>query len=176
MEANEEKRKIFLEELKTIDPAKIIYSDEAGIDDNEVISMGWEQRGKRCYAQKRAERKTRYNLTAALSLNSLFAPFIFAGYSNSNTYETYIERVLLPVLKPGMVLVIDNASFHKSKRIIELIESVECKVLFLPPYSPDLNPIEHHWAAVKHAIRKAAEGVKDFYEAAVQAFGKLCKY
>ncbi len=73
-----------------------------------------------------------------------------------------------------MVIVIDNASFHKSKKIIDLIKAVDCRIIFLPPYSPDFNPIEHHWAAVKNAIRKAAEKVKDFYEAAIIALGEMC--
>ncbi len=73
-----------------------------------------------------------------------------------------------------MVVIIDNASFHKSKTIIQLIEAAGCSVLFLPPYSPNLNPIEHHWAAVKNAIRKAAEGAKCFYEAAVNILGEMC--
>jgi transposase len=80
----------------------------------------------------------------------------------------------VPALKPGMVVIIDNASFHKSKKIIELIEKAKCRLIFLPPYSPDFNPIEHHWNAVKNAIRKAAEGIKDFFEAAVQALGSMC--
>lgn len=157
-----------------IDPAKIVYSDETGIDDNEVVATGWAPRGERCHAQKKAERKTRYNITAALNRNLLFAPFLFEGYSNAAVYETYIEHVLAPALKPGMVVVIDNARFHKSKKVIELIEAVNCRVMFLPPYSPDFNPIEHHWTAVKHAIRSAAEEVKDFYEAAVQALANMC--
>lgn len=174
IEANSEKRKRFLEEIKDIDPSMLVYSDETGIDDNEVPTFGWAPRGERCYAQKKAERRTRYNITAALNLNSLFAPFIFEGYSNSSTYETYVERVLVPNLKPGMVVIIDNASFHKSKRVIELIESVECRVIFLPPYSPDFNPIEHWWSAIKTAIKKAARGVGDFYGAVVNTLGGLC--
>ena len=135
---------------------------------------GWAPRGQRCHAQKKAERKTRYNITAALNQNLLFAPFLFQGHSNAAVYETYIERVLVPALKPGMVLIIDNASFHKSKRIIELIEAASCRIIFLPPYSPDFNPIEHYWATVKHAIKKAAENIKDFYEAAIQALSEMC--
>jgi transposase len=123
---------------------------------------------------KKAERKTRYNITAALNLNLLIAPFLFEGYSNAVVYETYIERVLVPALKPGMVVVIDNASFHKSKRVIELVEAANCRIIFLPPYSPDFNPIEHHWTAVKNAIRKTAESIQDFYEAAIQALGEMC--
>lgn len=107
-------------------------------------------------------------------MNLLFAPFLFEGYSNKVVYETYIEHVLAPALRPGMVVVIDNASFHKSAKIEKLIEDVGCKILFLPPYSPDLNPIEHHWAAIKSAIRKAAEATDNFYDAAVTAIGEIC--
>lgn len=160
--------------MKDIDPANIVYSDETGIDDNEVPITGWAPKGERCHAQKSAERKTRYNITAALNLKLLFAPFLFEGYSNASTYEAYVEQVLAPSLKPGMVVVIDNARFHKSKKVIQIIEAVGCSVKFLPPYSPDLNPIEHYWTAIKNEIRKAAEGVKDFYEAAIQTLGKVC--
>ena len=135
---------------------------------------GWAPCGERCYAQKKAERKTRYNVTAALNLNRLFAPFLFEGYSNSIVYETYVKQVLVPALRPGMVVVIDNARFHKSKKIVELIETAGCRLIFLPPYSPDYNPIEHWWTAVKNAIRATAEKVKDFYRAAIQALGKMC--
>lgn len=174
MEADPLKRERFLQEIFMIDPALIVYSDETGIDDNEVTSNGWSEKGERCHAQKNAESVTRYNITAALNNNKLFAPFIFEGYSNKITYETYVEFVLVPSLQPGMVLVIDNASFHKSPRINQLIEDAGCRVMFLPPYSPDFNPIEHHWSSVKNAIRKLASKVNDFYEAAVEALGGLC--
>lgn len=160
--------------MKTVDPSKIVYSDETGIDDNEVPSTGWAPQGERCYAQKRGLRKTRYNITAALNMNVLFAPFIFEGYSTSAVYETYVEQVLAPALTPGMVVVIDNARFHKSKKVVEIIEAVGCKILFLPPYSPDFNPIEHFWFAVKNAIRSAAQSCTDFYKAAVKALGDMC--
>ena len=125
--------------------------------------------------KKKAERKTRYNITAALNLNRLFAPFLFEGYSNSIVYETYVKQVLVPALRPGMVVVIDNARFHKSKKIVELIEAARCRLIFLPPYSPDYNPIEHWWTTVKNAIRAAAEKVKDFYRAAIQALEEMCE-
>lgn len=173
-EANQKKREEFLNEIKDLDPAKIVYSDEAGIDDNERPMMGWAPLGERCYDEKKGVRKTRYNITAALNQNQLFAPFIFEGYSNAAVYETYIEKVLIPSLKPGMVLIIDNARFHKSRRVIKLVESVGCRIIFLPPYSPDLNPIEHHWTSVKNEIRKMAEVVSDFYEAAVKGLEIRC--
>jgi len=162
-----------LEEIKDIDPSLIVYSDESGIDDNEVPGKGWAPRGERCHDKKRGTRKTRYNITAALNVNTLFAPFIFEGYSNSAIYETYIERVLIPELRPGMVLIIDNARFHKGKRIQELIEDAGCRLIFLPPYSPDFNPIEHCWHPVKNNIRKKAQGTNDFYQIAVNVLGEM---
>lgn len=137
--------------------------------------MGWSPRGERCYSSKKSIRKKRYNVIAALNQNKLFAPFLFEGYSNTEIYEVYIEKVLLPTLKPGKTLVIDNASFHKSKKIIDLIESVDCNVIFLPPYSPDLNPIEHLWTSLKHSIRKLASEAKDFFNAAVSGIQNVCR-
>jgi transposase len=107
-------------------------------------------------------------------MGKLLAPFLFEGYSNQKTYETYVKRVLVPSLKPGQIVVIDNARFHKSARVIELIEAAGCRVIFLPPYSPDLNPIEHYWSAIKSSIRKAFIEVGDFYSAAVKVLGEMC--
>lgn len=135
---------------------------------------GWAPYGERCYDEKNANRNTRYNITAALNVNTLFAPFIFEGYSNQAVYETYIEQVLLPSLKPGMVLIIDNARFHKSSKIIQLIESAQCRIIFLPPYSPDLNPIEHYWSSMKTSIKRAFNTASDLYSAIVDVVGKLC--
>ncbi len=174
MEANEKKRAEYLKIISEIDPEKIVYSDETGIDDNEVCLSGWAPRGKRCLSKKRAFRSTRYNITAALLAGKLIAPFLFEGYSNQAVYETYIKQVLVPLLAPGMVLVIDNARFHKSQRVIDLIEDAGCQIIFLPPYSPDLNPIEHWWASVKAAIKRAAEQIDNFYEAAIQGIAKAC--
>jgi transposase len=128
----------------------------------------------RCHFQRKSDRTTRYNITAALNMNLLFAPFLFEGYSNQATYEVYVELVLAPVLRSGMVLIIDNASFHKSKKIIEILRKINCRIIFLPPYSPDLNPIEHHWAAIKNSIRKCVSSVSNFYEETVRILGEMC--
>lgn len=173
-EANDKKRESFLEELSSIPPEDIVYSDESGIDDNEVPMYGWNTKGERCYAKKSGIRTKRYNIIAALNLNKLFAPFTFEGYSTKGVYEVYIERVLVPKLRTGMVIIIDNASFHKSHKIYELIKSVGCRVLFLPPYSPDLNPIEHFWSPLKKAIRKAAQTATDFFQAIVETLEHMC--
>jgi len=75
----------------------------------------------------------------------------------------WLESVLLPVLRPGQVVIMDNASFHKSFRVAELIEGASCRLVYLPPYSPDLNPIEKYWAWLKRKVRDLQSSVSDFY-------------
>lgn len=170
-----EKQQEFLKELELIDPEMVVYSDETGIDDNEVKMFGWSKINERCRDSKKGNRKTRINITAALHKGKLFAPFLFIGYSTKNTFETYLEKVLIPSLERGMVLIIDNASFHKSKKITALVVAAGCRILYLPPYSPEFNPIEHFWTAVKTSVKKAALKIKNnFYEAAVQGLGEMC--
>lgn len=129
----------------------------------------WAKRGQRAHAKKRAIRGTRYNIVAALNKNILFAPFVYDGYTTQEIFEIYVETILIPNLRPGMVIILDNASFHKSAKVEKLLQSVHCRIIFLPPYSPDFNPIEHWWTAVKNSIRKAALHCKTFFDAAVQS-------
>lgn len=164
----------YLEEIKDIDPSLLVYSDETGIDDNEVKMSGWAKKGIRCNAIKKAFRKLRLNITAALCNGKLFAPLLFEGYSTKLSFEAYIEHVLVPELTPGMVLVIDNASFHTSSKAKKLVEAVGCRIIFLPPYTPQFNPIEHWWAGIKDLIKKAASKTKDFYEAAIKVLEAKC--
>jgi len=79
---------------------------------------------------------------------------MFEGTCDRLVFEAYIEHVLIPELNPEQTIVMDNASFHKGGKINQLIESAGCKILYLPPYSPEFNPIEHYWASVKHHIRQ----------------------
>lgn len=91
---------------------------------------------------------------------NFMAPFIFEGHCNTTVFELYVEHMLVPKLKIGMVVVIGNARFHKSTRIKTLIESVGAKFIYLPPYSSDLNPIEHYWYKIKKTIRKMMRDTK----------------
>ena len=81
---------------------------------------------------------------------------LFEGSCDIKVFEAYVEQILITHLKPGQIVVMDNVSFHKTAKVSTLIESVGCKILFLPTYSPDLNPIEHHWFKIKHNIKKIA--------------------
>jgi len=109
-------------------------------------------------------------MIAGLCNKKIIAPVIFEGKCDTKVFEAYVEQILIEHLKPGQIVVMDNISFHKTTKVRTLIESVGCKVLFLPTYSPDLNPIEHHWFKIKHNIRKVACSFKDFFEAVAYVF------
>ena len=94
---------------------------------------------------------------AGLALRGMVAPFVLSGPINRTAFETYVERVLVPELRPGDIVIMDNLSSHKSPKTRELIEAAAASLLFLPPYSPDFNPIENAFAKLKAMLRKAAE-------------------
>ncbi len=97
----------------------------------------------------------------------------FEGYCNNALIEIWVEQMLVPALKPGQVVVMDNASFHKSARIQQLIEQAGCELLFLPPYSPDLNKIEKFWARLKHYLGKTLRTFDCLWDAVDHAFRAL---
>ena len=98
-------------------------------------------------------------------MSDLMATNTFNGSCNTEFFNRWVEQELIKELKPGQYVVMDNASFHKSAKTIELIESVGCKVIFLPPYSPDLNPIEKFWDNMKRWIKNKIEKAYQLYDA-----------
>lgn len=93
----------------------------------------------------------------ALTLHGMIAPFVISGPINRVAFEAYVEQVLVPELRPGDIVVMDNLSSHKGPHVRDLIEGTGSDLLFLPPYSPDFNPIENAFARMKALLRKAAE-------------------
>jgi transposase len=94
---------------------------------------------------------------AGLTTRGMIAPFVLDGPINRHAFETYVEKVLVPELRPGDAVVMDNLSSHKGPKVREMIESASATLLYLPPYSPDFNPIENAFAKLKALLRKAAE-------------------
>jgi transposase len=94
---------------------------------------------------------------AGLSSRGMIAPWVLDGPVNRAAFETYVEKVRAPELRPGDIVIMDNLSSHKGPRVQELIEAVGASLLYLPPYSPDFNPIENAFAKLKALLRKAAE-------------------
>lgn len=124
------------------------------MDNRDDYAYGYSPKGERLYALKSGRRSGRVNMIAGLCHHQLLAPFTIEGACNRTVFEIWLENCLIPTLKPGQKLVIDNASFHKGGRIEELVEAAGCEVWYLPPYSPDLNKIERCWSWLKSRIRK----------------------
>jgi transposase len=140
--------------LSTLPPNKIVYLDESGMDSRCGYDYGWNEKGQRFEALKSGRRQGRVNTIAAWCNHNLLAPFTVEGACNRTVFEMWLENCLLPTLEPGQVVVMDNATFHKGGRISQLIEDAGCQLLYLPPYSPDLNPIERCWSGLKSRIHK----------------------
>lgn len=124
------------------------------MDERDEYAYGWCQRGERFHALKTGRRHGRINMIAAYCQQQLMAPFTLEGSCNRMVIELWLETCLIPCLRPGQVVILDNASFHRGGRIAELIEAAHCRVLYLPPYSPDFNRIEKCWAWLKSRVRR----------------------
>ncbi len=151
----------------------MVYVDEAGAEDTEDYPYGWNQRGERFYALKLGHRTSRTSMIAGWCQGEVLAAMTFEGTCNTALVEAWLKRFLVPALKPGQVVVIDNASFHKSVTIRELIAQAGCSLLFLPPYSPDLNKIEQFWARLKNYLRQTLHEFSNFWDAVNNALKAL---
>jgi transposase len=173
VEADEEKRLGYKELIKDIRPEKLVYVDESGIEHGICKDRGWGKTGKLLAGKKSGKNYQRTNIVAGLVNNRVIAPLVFYGSCNTRLFEVWVEQFLLKELKPGQVVVMDNAAFHRSKKIHDLIESARCKIIFLPPYSPDLNPIEKFWANMKRWIKDRIEQFVQLFDA-IQSFFSIC--
>jgi len=117
---------------------------------------GWAPRGQKLLAKVPQGRWRTLTFLAALRCDRIDAPCVIDGPINGDSFLAYVEQLLLPVLKPGDIVIIDNLGSHKGKAVRQLIRSAGAKLFFLPPYSPDLNPIEQVFAKLKTLLRKAA--------------------
>jgi putative transposase len=154
-----------MKKIKDIPAEQLVYLDESGIEDNACPINGWSKKGERCFGKKAYQHKRRVSMIGALCNKDIIAPLVFEGSCNSELFEAYVRDFLIKELRPKQVVVMDNINFHKGKKIEDLIKSVGASILFLPTYSPDLNPIEHHWFRVKNYIRKTAGTFTDFFDA-----------
>ncbi len=131
-------------------------------------------RGEKVYGAVSGNRYRRESFIAAQNQSSILAPFCYTGTCDTNLFNAWLEQILVPELKPGQVIILDNASFHKSKISLEIIRKAGCEILFLPPYSPDLNPIEKFWANFKRKVKDVLNLYSTLAEAIDQSFLKVC--
>jgi transposase len=131
----------------------IVYLDESGFKKNDCRLYGYAQRGSRCYSSYDWQGRNQTNAIGALQDNRLFAVGLFDFSINRSIFDSWVKQMLLPQLPAQSIVVMDNATFHKGEAAA-LLEEAGHQVLWLPPYSPDLNPIEHCWAWVKDFRRR----------------------
>jgi transposase len=134
---------------------------------------GWGKKGESLTGKKSGKYYQRTNIIAGYVNKKSIAPMVFNGTCNTQLFESWVEQFLIKELEPNQVVIMDNASFHKSQKTRELIESVGCKLIFLPPYSPDLNPIEKFWANMKRWIKNRITEFGKLYEA-IEVFFLSC--
>jgi transposase len=132
----------------------LVYVDESGMDERDNYGYGYSLVGEPFYDLKSGRRQGRINMIAGYRDGQLIAPFTIEGACNRTVFETWLETCLIPVLRPGEWVIVDNATFHHGGRIAQLIEAAQCHLVYLPPYSPDLNRIEKCWAWLKSRVRK----------------------
>ena len=128
---------------------------------------GWAPRGRRLTAKVPHGRWKTMTFLAALRHDRIDAPWFIEGPIDGESFRTYVAKVLLPTLRPGDIVVMDNLGSHRGKVVRQLIRSAGAKLFFLPKYSPDLNPIEQVFAKLKHLLRKAAARTVDAVCAAI---------
>ena len=173
MEASEEKRREYKETIKEISSEKLVYIDESAVDMSICKDRGWCKKNEKIPGKKSGKYYQRTNIIAGYVNHKSIAPMLFNGSCNTDLFNNWAEYFLIKELKPGRVVVMDNASFHKSQKTKDLIASVGCKLIFLPPYSPDLNPIEKFWANMKRWIKEQISDFTQLYDS-IARFFQLC--
>jgi transposase len=138
-----------------------VFIDETWASTNMARTHGCCRRGERLRVGIPHGHWKTTTFVAGLTTRGMIAPFVLDGPINRIAFETYVEKVLLPELKHGDIVVMDNLSSHKGPRVRQLIEAAGASLLYLPPYSPDFNPIENVFAKLKALLRKAAERTID---------------
>ncbi len=134
-----------------------MFIDETWVKTNMAPLRGWGVRGKRLIGKAPYGRWRTLTFLAALRCNGVSAPCVFDGPINGAKFLAYVEQILVPTLCSGDVVIMDNLGSHKGKAVRRAIRGAGAKLLFLPPYSPDLNPIEQVFAKLKHLLRSACE-------------------
>lgn len=160
--------------IKNIPADKLVYCDEMGVSNNICTLYGWSAKGDRSYAERIGFATKRVSIVGGYitGTKELIAPLEYAGTMNKKGFTEWVCEHLCPLLSKGQYVVMDNASIHKDIKINDAIKKAGCKLLYLPTYSPDLNPIEHCWANFKNYLRRIIDQYNDFASAITVAMTK----
>ena len=150
-------REAWRQEQSGFDPARLVFIDETWASTNMARRHGRCPRGERLQVGVPHGHWKTTTFVGALTLRGFIAPWVLNGPINRDAFETYVGKVLVPELRKGDIVVMDNLSSHKGSKVRNLIEAAGAQLRYLPPYSPDLNPIENAFSKLKALLRKAAE-------------------
>ncbi len=152
-----------------LDARRLVFVDEMGTNTSLAPIYAWAPKGQRAYSKVPRNRGPNTTLLASMTTEGMGKCVAVEGSITRAAFEAYVEQLLSAALKPGQVVVMDNLSVHKGSRVRELIEAKGCKLLYLPPYSPDLNPIEEAFSKIKALLRRAGARAR---EALVETLGR----
>ena len=144
-----------------LDPERLVFIDETGASTKMARLYGRAKRGKRCRAAVPHGHWKTTTFTGALRRSGMTAPMVLDGPMNGDAFRAYVEQVLVPTLEPGDIVVMDNLPAHKNAAIRAAIQTKGATLRYLPPYSPDFNPIENAFAKLKALLRKAQARTRD---------------
>ncbi len=151
-----------------VDPRRLVFVDEMGTNTALSALYAYSPKGRRAYTKVPRNRGANTTLLASMSLQGMGPCLAVEGATTATVFEAYVEKVLAPSLRRGQIVVVDNLGAHKSEKVRELIEGRDCQLLFLPPYSPDYNPIEEAFSKIKGLLRKAQARTR---QALIEALG-----
>lgn len=160
-EQDPEQRHHWWQSLTGIAPEQLVFVDESGANVTLTPRCGRAPRGQRCLGRVPRNWGQNTTLLAAMDAQGMLAALVVEGAGDRLVFETFVAHLLAPALQPGQVVVWDNLSVHKSQRARELIEARGCSLRFLPPYSPDFNPIEQAFSKLKAYLRRAGERTRE---------------
>ena len=141
-----------------------MYIDESGLEERIAKEHGWSLKSKKMYAKVGCYISKRTTLISGLCGKEVVGLATFNCNTTKDVFLAWLDTYLIPELKPNQVVVLDNASFHKDSLIAKKLEKAGCSLIYLPPYSPDLNPIEKYWAWFKRMVKKLKRNIDDMNE------------
>ena len=164
------RRRAWFEAQPDLDPEKLVFIDETGASTKMARRYGRSPRGTRCRAPVPHGHWKTTTFVGALRLEGMTAPMVLDGAMHGVAFLAYVEQLLVPTLKPGDIVIMDNLPAHKPTAVRQAIEKAGAELRFLPPYSPDFNPIEMAFSKFKAFLKRiAARTVDDLWEAIAQA-------
>jgi transposase len=165
-----EARECWKQWQESCDISKLVFLDETGAKTNMIRKYGRAKGGARCFDDAPGGHWKSMTFIAGLRMNALTAPWCLDGAMDGETFKTYLETQLVAKLRPGDIVIADNLPAHKVAGVSEIVEQAGATIAYLPPYSPDLNPIEQVFAKLKKLLRKA---MARSYETLWKTIGKL---